>query len=152
MKRTDKTAHNDQTQKPQAPAAKKPAPLTFAGLMGSPKAASKFVKPALTVKQKREQEMLGHSHAEMKSQEQALLTLSQLSIFDAAQESMFFQRMAQMMHKIGHVRLPHLRASFQARSSRILGRQQPKISNRVMERKKGKPAYILRRFQPQMPF
>jgi len=151
MKRTDKTAHKDQPQKPQAPAAKKAAPLTFAGLIGGHKPASKFAKPQ-TMQQKREQEMLGHSHAEMKSQEQALLTLSQLSVFDTAQESMFFQRMAQMMHKIGHVRMPHLRASFQARSRRILGRQQPKLSNRVMERKKSKPAYFLRRLQPKMPF
>lgn len=100
----------------------------------APKPQSRFTgkppKKPMTALEKRDAEALGMKQAHMRRAEQEMLTLSHLSNFGAAQEQMLNNRMAQIMHKIGHVKLPFLRMAFMARSRRILGRQQPRIEGR----------------------
>lgn len=123
MKKTNK---NDATT-PRNTAAK-PAPKPQSRFTGKP--AKKPQKKPMTVLEKRDAEALGMKQAHIRRAEQEMLTLSHLSNFGAAQEQMLNNRMAQIMHKIGHVKLPFLRMAFMARSRRILGRQQPRIEGR----------------------
>lgn len=99
---------------------------------------SRFTKKPKTILEKREEEALGMKHAGMRRAEQEMLTLSHLADFGAAQEQMLNNRMAQMMHKIGHIKLPFLRMAFMARSRRIMGRQQPRIEDRKAENRQAK--------------
>lgn len=141
MKKTDK---ND----------KKPALTTAA-----PKPLqkhSKFVKKpqaAITPAEKRAAEATGMQHADLRRAEQEMLTLSMLANFGEAQEQMLNNRMAQMMHKIGHVKLPFLRMTFMARSRRILGRQQPRIEGSKMQYRKPKAPRLKKRISlnPLLP-
>lgn len=102
------------------------------------KPQSRFTKKPVSVLQKREAEALGMKHASMQRAEQEMMTLSFLSDFGAAQEQMLNNSMAQMMHKIGHIKLPFLRMAFMARSRRLLGRQQPRIEDRKAAHRKAK--------------
>ena len=116
---------------------------------------SKFVKkPAttLTVAQKRDAENMGITHADMRRAEQEMLSLSMLSNFGEAQEQMLNSRMAQMMHKIGNIKLPFLRLSFMARSRRMMGRQQPRIEASKQEKRKPKTPFYKPRLSSYLPF
>ncbi|HEX2753135.1 MAG TPA: hypothetical protein VHP34_08565 [Alphaproteobacteria bacterium] len=97
---------------------------------------SKFIKKpfaVMTPAEKREAENMGVQQASLRRAEQEMLTLSLLSNFSETQEQMLNSRMAQMMHKIGHVKLPFLRMTFMAKSRRILGRQRPRIEASKIE-------------------
>lgn len=106
---------------------------------------SRFTRKPKTAREKREEEALGMKHAGMRRAEQEMLTLSHLADFGAAQEQMLNNRMAQMMHKIGHIKLPFLRMAFMARSRRIMGRQQPRIEDRKAQTRKSKRVRFLKR-------
>lgn len=116
---------------------------------------SKFVKKplaAMTVAEKRDAENTGMTHAGLRRAEQEMLSLSMLSHFGEAQEQMLNSRMAQMMHKIGNIKLPFLRMSFMARSRRLMGRQQPRIEASKMEKRKPKRAILKPRLSSYLPF
>jgi|GEM_PF-1948957 len=86
------------------------------------------------------------AQAELQRMEQEMLSLSMLSNFGAAQEHMLNSRLAQMMHKMGHVKSPFLRMAFMKRSLNILGRQQPRIEASKAEMRKPK---AIRRKKPK---
>lgn len=134
-----KTNENDKTKTRKA--AEKPTHGT----------QSRFTKKPKTALEKREEEALGMKHAGMRRAEQEMLTLSHLADFGAAQEQMLNNRMAQMMHKIGHIKLPFLRMAFMARSRRIMGRQQPRIEDRKAESRQAKKVRFKQRMS-LMPF
>lgn len=116
---------------------------------------SKFVKKplaAMTVAEKRDAENTGMTHASLHRAEQEMLSMSMLSNFGEAQEQMLNSRMAQMMHKIGNIKLPFLRLSFMARSRRLLGRQQPRIEASKMEKRKPKRPFLKPRLSSYLPF
>ena len=116
---------------------------------------SKFIKKpatAMTVAEKRDAENMGITHAGMRNAEQEMLSLSMLSHFGEAQEQMLNNRMAQMMHKIGNIKLPFLRLSFMARSRRLLGRQQPRIEASKADKRKPKRSILKPRLSPYLPF
>lgn len=118
-------------------------------------ALSKFVKqpPAtMTVAEKRDAENIGFTYAGMRNAEQEMLSLSMIGNFGEAQEQMLNSRMTQMMHKIGHIKLPFLRLNFMARSRRLLGRQQPRIEASKSEKRKPKRATLKLRLSSYLPF
>jgi hypothetical protein len=106
----------------------------------APAVASKFVQKQQQQKPKAAKTVAetAAAQAELQRMEQEMLSLSMLSNFGAAQEHMLNSRLAQMMHKMGHVKSPFLRMAFMKRSLNILGRQQPRIEASKADMRKPK--------------